>query len=33
MGSNNSLSTLIHNAFLLGWSIMELKSRVQILQL
>jgi len=30
MGSNNSISTLIHNAFLLGWSIMELKSRVQI---
>jgi hypothetical protein len=28
--SNNSISTLIHNAFLLGWSIMELKSRVQI---
>ncbi len=29
-GGNNSTSTAIHNAILLGWSIMELKSRVQI---
>ena len=27
---NDSISSAIHNAFLLGWSIMELKSRVQI---
>ena len=30
IGGNDSLSTPIHNAILLGWSIMELKSRVQI---
>ncbi|MHB8596527.1 MAG: hypothetical protein ACYDER_06925 [Ktedonobacteraceae bacterium] len=30
VGDNNPLSTAIHNAILLGWSIMELKSRVQI---
>src|SRR6266852_113075 len=29
-GGNNTNSTAIHNAILLGWSIMELKSRVQI---
>ena len=28
--SNDPIFTAIHNAFLLGWSIMELKSRVQI---
>lgn len=30
IGGNDPLSTTIHNAILLGWSIMELKSRVQI---
>lgn len=30
IGDTDSLSTAIHNAILLGWSIMELKSRVQI---
>jgi len=30
VGGSDPLSTAIHNAILLGWSIMELKSRVQI---
>ena len=30
VGGNDPLATTIHNAILLGWSIMELKSRVQI---
>ncbi len=30
VGDNDPLSIVIHNAILLGWSIMELKSRIQI---